>query len=305
MFSKRTIIIVLVIAVALLTLPMIAQANVTNGGFETGDLTGWTVVDEGPGVWMAFSGTMPPGSLATIPAPPEGTYAAISDQSGASRHVLYQDIAVQPGGTTTLHMFVYYVNLAGSNINNGDLEYAGAPNQHYRIDIMSPGASLWSTAGGDVLANVFITAPADPLSLSPTPVTFDLTPWAGQTVRLRAAEVDNQDNFNAGIDDVSVTFVAGGTAAEPVPGCDVSITVPSGSVGGTFVSDTAIYWAPGEATAHTIEAGKNVLVTGLDASGMYYQFIYVCDYLWAPVNTLGPNYENPWNGAPLPAGVVE
>jgi hypothetical protein len=33
-------------------------------------------------------------------------------------------------------------------------------------------------------------------------VTFDLTPWAGQTVRLRLTSADNQGPLRAGVDDI-------------------------------------------------------------------------------------------------------
>jgi hypothetical protein len=36
-------------------------------------------------------------------------------------------------------------------------------------------------------------------------MTFDLTPFAGQTVRLRSAEVDDQSFFEASVDAVTIT----------------------------------------------------------------------------------------------------
>jgi hypothetical protein len=43
----------------------------------------------------------------------------------------------------------------------------------------------------------------------------------------------------------------------------------------------------------------------VDASGEFYQFVWSCNLLWAPVNTLGPNFDDVWNGTPLPTTVVE
>jgi len=89
-------------------------------------------------------------------------------------------------------------------------------------------------------------------------------------------------------------------------GCDALIEIPSTAVGATFVSNAEVYWAPGELTDPlvTLEAGKSVRATGLDATGEYYQVIFQCDYLWVKASTLGPNFDNVWNGAPLPTGVV-
>src|SRR4051812_44929476 len=49
--------------------------------------------------WYAYNGTRAPASGNTVPAPPEGTYAAISDQVGGSDEIMYQDIALPAGGT--------------------------------------------------------------------------------------------------------------------------------------------------------------------------------------------------------------
>ncbi len=91
------------------------------------------------------------------------------------------------------------------------------------------------------------------------------------------------------------------------PGCDVLMPIPATAVGGTFVADAPVYWKPGELTSPlvTIKAGNTARVIGLDASGQYYKIIWVCDYLWVPKATLGPNYDAVWNGAPLPVEVVE
>jgi len=54
-----------------------------------------------------------------------------------------------------------------------------------------------------VLANLFQTNPGDPLTNGGyTTVSFSLDAFAGQTVRLRFAEIDNQLFFNVGIDNV-------------------------------------------------------------------------------------------------------
>jgi len=94
---------------------------------------------------------------------------------------------------------------------------------------------------------------------------------------------------------------------ETEPGCDVLVPIPDTAVGGTFVADAPVYWKPGQLVEPgvTITAGNSARVIGLDASGEYYQILWVCDFLWVPANTLGPNYDAVWNGAPLPTGVVE
>jgi hypothetical protein len=56
-----------------------------------------------------------------------------------------------------------------------------------------------------VLLPIFGTQSGDPLSLPPTPTTVDLTPYGGQTVRLRFAMSDNVFFFQAGVDAVQLT----------------------------------------------------------------------------------------------------
>jgi len=102
----------------------------------------------------------------------------------------------------------------------------------------------------------------------------------------------------------------GGTApaaAEPVPGCDISVYVPPQAVMGRFVAETPAYWAPGKLTSPlvTIAEGKTYLVVGQDATGEYRKVLLQCTYVWVPANTVGPNPDAVWNNQPLPTTVVE
>lgn len=142
----------------------------------------------------------------TIAAPPEGTYAAVTDQTGPGSHVLYQDVALEAGFTHTLSFKLYYENRAGRFVGAGTLDYTSGENQQYRVGILRPSASVTSVASGDILANVVGTEP----SLAPTTISFDLSAYAGTTVRIRFAEVDNQGNFQASVDAVAI-------ASKPLP----------------------------------------------------------------------------------------
>lgn len=95
------------------------------------------------------------------------------------------------------------------------------------------------------------------------------------------------------------------TSAEA--GCDVLLPIPATAVGGAFVANAPVYWAPGELTSPlvTIPAGNTARVIGQDDAGEFYKIIWVCDYVWVPKATMGPNYDNVWHGAPLPTGVVK
>jgi hypothetical protein len=186
-----------------------SAATVVNGGFETGSFTGWTVADQagGSGSWFVYTGTTSPLSGFTIAAPPEGTHGAVTDQNGPGSHVLYQDVALEPGFAHTLSFALYYENQAGFFATQPTLDYNTFPNQQYRVDVLKATADPFSTAPGDVLATIFQTQPGDPSSLAPTPISFDLSPFAGMTVRLRFAMVDNQFFFQASVDNVAIKSV--------------------------------------------------------------------------------------------------
>jgi hypothetical protein len=209
-------------------------ATVVNGGFETGDTSGWTVVNEegGSGDWYVCSSdraTCPAPSPSTFP-PPEGTYAAISSQESEGSHILYQDVTLEAGATHQLSFTTYYENYADEFFTPNSLSYRiGEHNQQYRIDIMKPDAPVDSVAPEDILATVFSTKVGDPLTMAPTPITFDLSQFASSTVRLRFAEVDNQNNFVVGVDDVKVTSVTTTDTTPPT----VTDTSPDGTVSKT------------------------------------------------------------------------
>jgi hypothetical protein len=79
---------------------------------------------------------------------------------------------------------VYYENQAGVFIIGDGLTLNG-PNQQYRVDIMDPNAPSFDTGAG-VRLNLFQTLPGDPNSLGYTTLNFDLSQFAGSTVRIRA-----------------------------------------------------------------------------------------------------------------------
>jgi len=185
-------------------------AQVVNGGFETNGgagtntFAGWTVVDQagGAGSWYAQTGTGSPLNGFPVPAPPEGVFAAMTDTVNPGSHVLYQDIVVPSTGGQLSFGFTLS-NQAAGFISPPTLDYTAGPNQQFRVDVMNPGAPV-TDVGAGVLLNVFQTNPGDLLVSPYEYVTASLSAFAGQTVRLRFAEVDNQLFFNAGVDNVQV-----------------------------------------------------------------------------------------------------
>jgi hypothetical protein len=196
-----------------------AAELVVNGGFEqnggagTNVFTGWTVSDQaaGSGSFFAQTGTSsPPPNVITVPAPPQGSFSAMSSQGGPGSHIIYQNVTIPAGASTRLSAALYVNNQTGAFATPNSLDYTVAPNQQARIDIMTT-ASATTDVGSGVLLNVFQTKVGDPLVSGYAAISADLTPFAGQTVRLRIAEVDTQGFFSLGVDQVSID------AATPVP----------------------------------------------------------------------------------------
>jgi len=208
-------------SVALLAVPSTAAAaTVANGDFETGTLSGWQTQISGGGGWFPYSGTISPANFQSITAPPQGSFAATTDPGGPGTSILYQDVALEPGGTHTLSLDVYYRSAAAiAHPSTDSLSSSDFPNQQYRIDVMKPSTPLTSISPADILLPIFRTATGDPTTLAPTLKTADLTPFAGQTVRLRFAEVDNSGPFIASTDAVSIASPGTGQRAAALKKC--------------------------------------------------------------------------------------
>ena len=184
-----------------------AATRLPNSGFESGDFGGWTRINEvgSSGEWFVYSGRKSPLSAHTIAAPPSGSFAATTDQNDPGSHVLFRKIQLKSGLRHKLSFYLYYDNFAGDFFTPKSLNFNVFPNQQYRVDVMKPTADPFAVNNKAILARVFRTDVGDPNTLAPTLITFNLTPFAGQTVRLRFAEVDNQGPFLASVDRVKVT----------------------------------------------------------------------------------------------------
>jgi hypothetical protein len=175
--------------------------------FESGTLANWRIDRSGAGGWFIYTnGKVAPDPAQSdpnlpfdVPNPPQGKFGAVTDMNGPGRRILYRDVTLD--GRYRLHMKVFYVNASGFSAIDPSRQTLG-DDQQYRIDILSPSAPLMTTAKSQLFATIFQGKPGDPLTQPPTAVTFDLSPWAGQTVRLRLTSADNQGPLRAGVDDI-------------------------------------------------------------------------------------------------------
>lgn len=229
----RVVLLAAVLALALA--PGAEAAKVVNGDFESGTLNGWSVYRANPfGSWFAYQGTETPiganrkkqelGRDIPVQPPPQGTYAAVTDEIDPDTLILYQDVFLEPGSDHQLSMTAYYDSYKPIAIPTPDTlsiaeEALRLPNgkfqenQQFRIDVMKPEAPLESLEPADILRTVFATRRGDPPRMAPRTLTANLSAFAGQTVRLRIATVVTEEVFNAGVDAVSIANAAPGGSA--------------------------------------------------------------------------------------------
>src|SRR5262245_37422899 len=104
---------------ALLVPGSAGAATVVNGDFEAGNLSGWTLSHPTVnGSWFPHSGTALPFSEVGDPpfiAPPQGNWAAVTDENQPDTAVMFQDIALEPGWTHSLSAILYYASFAPIN----------------------------------------------------------------------------------------------------------------------------------------------------------------------------------------------
>ena len=187
---------------------------VTNGDFETGSFTGWTVTNQagGEGDWFIdIPGTNTPLSdFQTAANPAGGSFYAVTDQPFIGTHSLTQTIVV-PVGSQVILSFDYFVNdWSGAGPLGNVLDFNISPTQFATADILAAGAGPFDT-GASVVANLLREGGGTPPNAYTT-FLLDITAFVGGggTFQLRFAESDNQGNFNFGLDNVSVL-------ATPVP----------------------------------------------------------------------------------------
>jgi hypothetical protein len=188
-------------------------AGIVNGGFETGTLAGWQVANgnENGDIWSAATPTEP---TEGIFKPFEGGSEALLDPSTASAALLYQEVSLEPGESDVLSLELSYESQAPFEVPVPDTlaflgtdEEGGEPqaNQQVRVDVLKAGSPVYSLAPEDLLATLLEPEPGAPQTIGWTHLTADLTPFAGETVRIRIADIAAHRYLGVAVDDVSVT----------------------------------------------------------------------------------------------------
>lgn len=213
------------LSLMLLSLNHIAQAQelLTNGDFETGDFTGWTLVNGGGGSFFIFvpgADTPPAGGFffPTAPNPDGGAFYAVSTSDEPGQNALQQNFTVPNGTAYVLLSFQLFVNDQsgfGGVVDPSGLDFTTGgtfnDNQHARVDIIHIGVADFSTAPADVVDNYYVGADSVNLLnpyLNYSVYVSSVLLQPGSTYTLRFAGVDNLSALNVGVDNVSAFATA-------------------------------------------------------------------------------------------------
>jgi MYXO-CTERM domain-containing protein len=200
-----------------------AAQLIVNGGFETGNLSGWTINTETGSSFYALSSTTAPQSGLTTAGPESGKYYAVSDNGGGSAAiVLSQSFVVPKGAASVILSYGMFVNSGisgpstpGAVNTTAGLDYNQIPSQFGIVSLLTGTANLFSTTTGD-LKDFYEGVDT---KNNPNPYTnysYDITSLVsgGGTFTIRFAEVNNLDFLNLAVDNVSVN-VSTSTTPEP------------------------------------------------------------------------------------------
>ena len=184
----------------LITAPTVMNELIQNGGFETGNFAGWTVTSDGPPQMHDWTVGPAGGGFFFDSSPHAGTYDAYNGFAGpeGQQYTLAQDVTI-PAGISSATL-----------VTNHRIRY-GAGNEPlqdpvFRIEVCDP-AGQWT----DVLYEKQIQVTPAGLDIGWLRREFDLSAYAGQTVRIRFTEMI-PESYNGPamleLDDISLTYLA-------------------------------------------------------------------------------------------------
>ncbi len=192
---------------------------VSNGSFETGDLSGWNAYQYTPAASICVAtGTDTPLSGLTVAAPTNGLYHAVFDEDDIAAHALVQTITATSGASSVVLSFdLYAENQAGDSSYNGSFDVTGVDAEQFvRIDLLTSGANAWDLDSG-VVVNLYqglISSPTD------QHFSFELQSYlvAGQSYQLRFSQASNQYFQTVALDNVQLLATVNDDATDILAG---------------------------------------------------------------------------------------
>jgi len=164
--------------------------------------------------------------------------------------------------------------------------------------------------GWTITWNVSCTSPTPPPSDTPEPsVTPEpsITPEPSATPEPSITPEPSVTPLSSVTPPPVPGVLPNSSSAGSKPACTDLIDFPVGAVVGKFVRTTPAYYAPSlsSVTGIELEVGKTLWVLGIDSTGQFYKVVLSCSLLWVPIDSMGPNTDNFWQGAPLPTNIIQ
>jgi hypothetical protein len=198
-----------------------ADNLIVNGGFEDGNLTGWTTSSTGDGSFTANSGTTTPLTYSNTVGAHSGTYYAVSDDyDGSQTQFLTQTFTTPSSIQSAVLSFAMFVD----DIYGADYGSSGPGGEVSLLNALgAPIAVLYGPV--DTFENPVGTP--NPYVLYSDNIASLLS--ADTTYQLQFSSTDTTGLINVGVDDVSlITTAAAATTPEPA-------TVSLFAIGGLFI----------------------------------------------------------------------
>ncbi|WP_426169213.1 PEPxxWA-CTERM sorting domain-containing protein [Sandarakinorhabdus sp. DWP1-3-1] len=193
-------------AAAFIAGPALAANLLTNGDFETGDLSGWSLTVNpssfGTGGIYANGANAPTSGNSTATNPTGGSFVYLTGQGGAGAYELRQAFTLASATTITIKFDHFANDYSGTVFTGNGLDpFLGDPVQLALVDLID--ASTPSFGTGGVLQTFYSGADAGANPNPWTSYSFTTTLAAG-SYAIRFVEADNQLFFTQGVDNVFV-----------------------------------------------------------------------------------------------------
>ncbi|MFC2123039.1 hypothetical protein ACFLRP_05080 [Bacteroidota bacterium] len=200
------LLLVLALLMALNPIAAFASSPLVNGSFETGDYTGWTLWEDGPyghyvdtGTWGIavngetiisgettydfYDGVIVPQYSVGLPityATTDGEFMAYQLQNGPEDHRMYQDVTLS-GSAKTLSWDMFYTS-----------DWAFSNAQYLAVNIRD--------LDDNILGVLYKTEGDMPQSIPITNFIYDISEYAGSTIRIDVEMKVYNSYFDAGFD---------------------------------------------------------------------------------------------------------
>lgn len=173
---------------------------ISNGDFETGDFSNWTVATSPEHSININDGTFFDNCYQITQSPFNGNFDVVFDQVGPGTGLLSSGFIVPSNLSSATFSFTYeYDNSAA------DFSFSTGFEQYFIVEILDSVMVPIDT--------FFMTEPGDPLIVTETNFSLDIlltiSGYEGQMMYLRMDQTDTQDCLPVRIDDVSIFVEAG------------------------------------------------------------------------------------------------